>query len=370
MTEGPDQYARWQAALDGNALDLGERGDPPSGFYRFAPWKSDPDKKQTTIAVWRGDGEPPEIFVEKNFHEPKTMTAMEADDLFTSQHVAITHELYESRRTKLQSAPWPEIHTTYLRSKDIQDGVVWTEEWSRQRLSANVETHDENGNRREAIGGNGPPADAPELSPVETLSARIKSVGELIAKRLKEIGGKPRDKKEADEIADYAVAFKKFETEGDTARKAEKEPHFQAGKAVDDKWRGPIETSQKSRAKVLAIAEEWLNADRIKRQAEADAATAAARLAAQRQEVKTGEKAEPVAETKVEAAKIGTGRTVSQRVKEAWKVKDYVVFTTYLVENDAIPPALADAFNVTATNLGKANIKAPGIETVEIRKAA
>lgn len=361
-----DQYQRYFDALDGKPLDLGERGDPPSGFYRFAPWKTDADKKQTTIALWRGEAG--EIFVEKNFYEPKEMTALEADDLFTNQHVAISQELYESRRTKALADAWPEIHTTYLRTVDIKAGVVWTEEWARKRLSANVETHDERGNPRAVAGDNNPP----DATPVEALTARIKAIGSQFAAILKEWGSdEPRTKAEGDLAANFAVKFKELENEAVAAHKIEKAPHLAAGQAVDEKWRAPRDLATKSRARILALCSSFIDKENARQQAEVDAANKAAREAAAREAKATGEAPAPVAETKAEPIKLGNGgRTVSQRVKDAWNVTDYVVFTGYLVQNDAVSPALKEAFDVCATNLGKANIKAPGMAQTEVRKAA
>jgi hypothetical protein len=375
MSQYALQWTRWQAALRGEANpNTGERGDPPSGYYRTAPWKTDADKRQGTLAIWRD----PEgaVWIEKNFQEPKTVSALEAEDALNCQHVAIEYELYESRRTKLASAPWPEIHTLYPeRPFGDKPGGIWTEAWARARLAANVETHDEHGNRREGIGGNNPPPDdvPPEAppTPVEAITRRIKSVDQLVADLLAGYGGKPRTKAEADMVANYAKTFKALETEADAARKAEKEPHFEAGKAVDDKWRRPIEAAAARRTKVLKIADEWIDAERARLQADADAANAAAREAAEKQAKSTGAAAAPIEEVKVEPIKLGTGgRKVQQTAKDVWVASDPVAFVKHMVETNSIPQPLADALNTAANNLGKFGITIPGMKKTEVRKAA
>jgi hypothetical protein len=355
----PDPYARWLAALDGKPLDLGARGDPPCGYYRFPIAKGDHAGEQEAVAIWRDPAG--ELCCARTiFGDGAGMTAMQIDEMFTSEHYAIPYELYLAVTDK--SEPWPELYTTRLRTKEIAAGVVWTEEWSRARLAADPETHDEDGNPRAVMGDNDPPAD---LTPAQALAARIEALSKAVVGFLAKIGGKPTTKADADMVANYATKFKDFANEATQAHKVAKEPHLAAGRAVDSEWFPVRDTAEACRKKALALADAWMTTERARLAEEARKVNEAARREAEKAAAITGEAPAPVQEVAPAPVKIGTGRTVSQRTRKVWVVTDLPKFVAYLAAMEPPNADLAEVCRMLANRLGAAGVAAPGIEAQE-----
>jgi hypothetical protein len=362
-----DQWSAWRAALAGAKLDLGARGETPSGYYRFKPWKGKSPQEQEVVAIWRDqaeDGSLGDIQCWRSVGYGPTMSALRIDELFTWDHCAIPAEIYQAVTER--GEPWPEIYTTWLPTKDIVAGVVWTEAWARKFLSQNPETHDEDGNPRAVIGDNGPPE---ELTPPEALAKRVKGLDEQLAAFLKSIGGAPKDKAQADTVANYATHFKNLSNEATAAHKVEKAAPLEACRVIDSTWFPVRDSAEAARKKALAIADVWINAERAARQEEARKANEAARAAAVRQAAISGDAPAPVAEVKVEPIKIGTGRSVSQKTRKVAVITDLAAFLAYLAAMAAPPPDLIDLCEKLAGRLLAANVRAPGIESQE-RSAA
>lgn len=353
--EPDDPWFRWQAALRGERLDLGERGNPPWGYFRF-PLS---DGRQEAVAVWRdGDGELQ--CLRSIFGSGEGMTAMQIDDLFANEHYAVPVAVFEAVIDR--GEPWPELYTTRLRTKDIASGVCWSEAWSRAQLAANVETHDENGNPRAIIGGNNPPSD---LTPSQALAARIEAVAQALKGFLDGIGGAPRTKAEADAIANYASAFKEKSNEATAAHKVEKQPHLDAGRECDGLWFPVRDKAEACRKRALSIADAWITAEKGRLAEEARKANEAARKTAEANARVSGEPVEAIREVEPEPIKLGTGRTVSQRTRKVWQVSDLGAFVAYLVTLDPPPPALVEACETIAQRMGAAGVNVPGIALTE-----
>lgn len=348
-------WSRWEAALRGEKLDLGERGNPPWGYFRF-PQR---DGRQEAVAVWRDEAG--ELQCSRNIYgSGEGMTAMQIDEMFASEHYAIPVAVFDS---VVCGDPWPEVYTTRLRTKDITDGVCWSVEWSRAQLAANVETHDEEGNPRAVIGGNNPPPD--ELPPFLALRARVDAIGEALKGFLAKIGGAPRTKAEADAVANYATAFKDRANEATAAHKVEKQPHLDAGRVIDNAWFPVRDHAEACRKKALAIADVWITAEKGRLAEEARKANETARKEAARVAELTGDAPAPVAEVAPEPVKLGTGRAVSQRTRKVWAVSDAPAFVAYLLTLKPTPPVLADALETLAQRMGTAGVAAPGIALTE-----
>lgn len=354
-----DPYQRWRDALAGKPLDLGARGDPPCGFFRFPIAKGEHAGEQEAVAIYREtDGEL--ACIRNIFGDGSGMTAMQIDEMFTGEHYAIPHELYAA--VTEAGEPWPELYTTRLRTKDITDGIVWSEKWSRARLAADPETHDEEGNPRAVAGGNGPPED---LSPDQALIARIEAVGKQLSAWLLTIEGAPKTQAEADMLGNYANKFKDFENAAVLAHKSEKAPHLEACRIVDSKWFGPVKDKAVAlRTKALDLIRQFTKAEDAKRAEAARAANEVARKAAERA-AKTGDApVEPIAEIVPEKAKVGTLRG-SQRNAPVWTVTDLSKFVVYCAALTNPPPDLVDACEKIARKFGPAGVQAPGMELRE-----
>lgn len=352
-----DEWARWHAALAGHHLDLGERGNPPSGYFRFPASKTAKDKPQEAVAVWRGDDG--EIQCARNVYgDGSNMSAMQIDEMFASEHYAIPYDLYVAVTERGEA--WPEIYTTRLRTKDITSGVVWTEEWARAHLAANVETHDEAGNPRAVIGNNEPPAD---LTPDQALALRIKTIGEQLAALLKKFGGAPTTQAEADLVGAYATRFKDCENEADAAHSAEKAPHWQKCKDVDSKWFGPVrDKAIECRSRTLKIVKAYTDAETAKRAEAARAANEVARASAEAYAKATDTAPEPVAEVVAEPVKVATVRGGYRAPAKVWTVTDLSVFLIYCAALTPPPPDLVEACSKIARKFGAASVNAPGME--------
>jgi len=150
-----DEFARWRHALAGNPMDFGERGDPASGYYR-----NPTSKGMEAICIFR-DGAQVQC-IRNIFGDGSKMTADEIDELFGQcGRYPISYDLYTA--VAENGEPWPEIHTTVLRTKDIKAGVAWTESWARARLAENPETHDADGNPLPPRNHNNPPEELPPI---------------------------------------------------------------------------------------------------------------------------------------------------------------------------------------------------------------
>lgn len=361
MNSIANPWARWEAALRGESLDLGARGDPPCGFYRFPPSKSNKNGKQEAVAIWRDEAG--ELQCERNVYgDGAGMTEMQIDDIFMSEHYAIPHALYQAVTER--GEPWPEIYTTRLRTKDIVDGVVWTEAWARAQLATNVETHDEAGNPRAVIGDNNPPAD---LTPDKALAERILNIGKQLGAWLATIGGKPTSQAEADTLGNYANKFKDCENEATAAHKVEKQPFLDGGRDADARWFAPVrDKAIASRTKALELIKEFTKAEDARRVEAARVANEAAKKAAATvAKAADAPRAEPIAEVIPEKAKVATLRGGVRSAGPVWTVTDLPRFTAYCAGLEIPPPDLVEACEKIARKFGPAGVRAPGLSFKE-----
>lgn len=366
MTENATQYSRYFAALKGAKLDLGARGDPPSGFFRFKRWRNDPPPPfQRTLALWRD----PEggLYASKNYMAANTLGYDEADELFTSPDcVAIPHALYNEIRTAGHEA-WPEIHTTYLRTKDITAGLHWTEAWARKQLAGNVETHAADGERkqvpaadREVTAGDngGPPTD-----PVSKMKERLADLGVSVAMELKAWGGAPRNKDDADRCADYINLFRDVHKNAEHHRVNEKEEFLKGCRETDAKWKPITDKAKALTDRLKAIAGEWIAKEEAARVAAAEDARAKA---------VAENTTEPVNEVQVnEKVTIGTGRQVSVRTRTIYAVTDTKLFMAHLIDKDIdLPSDLMIQFHKLANKLALNGVPVPGVAKTTEKKAS
>ena len=345
-------WERWQAALRGEKLDLGERGNPPWGYFRF-PVNGG---RQEAVAIWRDESGNLQC-LRNVFGDGSGMSAEQIDDLFANEHYAIPHAIFAAVFDR--GEPWPEIYTTRLRTKDISAGVIWTEAWARAQLAANVETHDDQGNPRAKIGGNDPP---PDLSPDQALAARILNIGKQLAAWLATIGGKATTQEQADMLGNYANKFKDCENEAVAAHKVEKQPHLDAGRDVDAKWFGPVrDKAIASRTRALALIGEYTKAEDARRAEAASVANEAARKAAEIAAKSADVAPEPVPEIIPEKVKVSTVRG-GARTAPVWTVTDLPAFVAYCAKLTPPPPDLVEACDKLARKFGPLGAKVPGME--------
>lgn len=204
----------------------------------------------------------------------------------------------------------------------------------------------------------------------ETESERI--AAELKARRAEAWAwfkplGKIATQADCDRMANYADAFAKLEKRADEARKAEKEPHLEASRAVDATWKPVIETAggakkwakEATTAFLIAerdrIAAEQCEAARVAEEARRKADKAAQEAAATGAPPPAPVQAPPPAPPPEKAKAGTTGRGVSLKTETVFEVADPRAFLRWLADSNADLPA--DLLAVLKTH-GRALIKA------------
>lgn len=357
-----DNYDRWQQALAGEKLDLGERGDPPCGYFRRSAGRG----RWEAFAVFRDDGDV--LCCARNlFGNGDGMTVGEIDEMFMGDVYAVPYDVYVA--VAESGADWPPIYTTRLTTAQIKSGTVWTPAIGQAIIDArqmDAPLQDAADNPRAVSGNNNPP----EELPIERQFAdRINNAATRVKEWLASIGGIPRTKEEADKVAEYATKFGQLHSDAETAFKAEKEPWLKGGREVDAKWRFRDE-AMALRKTYLGIADKWISAEKARLAAEAKKAHDEAVAAAKREADALGEPVAEIAPPKPPKVTLGNTKTVSQRERKVWIVKDLPAFVGYLLKLDNVPPDLVETCEKIAHRLGSAGVNAPGIEQEERRSAA
>lgn len=125
------------------------------------------------------------------------------------------------------------------------------------------------GNDRIVEGGNRPPA----------FDAHKANVEDLRAEALAWLDGKTVETAEEAEAIDLLIKMaRSARDEADKARAAEKKPHDDAAKAVQAQWKPLVDSAQRVLDVCLEKVGAWRVAEQQRKQAEADAAAAAAEL--------------------------------------------------------------------------------------------
>lgn len=173
----------------------------------------------------------------------------------------------------------------------------------------------------------------------------VNTAKKAFADWLAAIGGTIITQDQADLAAEYRDRATKLEARADEVRKDEKQPHLDAGRAVDDKWRGVIADAAALKVTVRNAVEVFLKAEKARLQQEAlaaaqrqreEAAAAAARAAEERgidpPPAEPAPVAAPPPEVTVRAGAAGTRktglRTVARvRIDDIEKVKQAFIAT-------------------------------------------
>lgn len=197
---------------------------------------------------------------------------------------------------------------------------------------------------------------------------------------------------EADKVAIWAKRLTTIKTKAEGLHKVEKQPHLDAGRAVDDKWRelksDPDELSKRLKAHIKPYLQEQIRqeeerqrkareeADRIRRQAEEEARQAReADHQSDRAHSATEERQRLLeaqaraAEQEAEARKVNAGRTgarVSMRTEKVGVVTDYVKAAAALVAMKHRD--LIETIDTLAQRAAKAGMPFDGMEIREEQK--
>lgn len=167
--------------------------------------------------------------------------------------------------------------------------------------------------------------------------------------------------------------------EADKTRKIEKEPHFRAGKAVDEKWmplveaakskadmiRGALSAHETAKARAAAAEQARIDAERRKAEAELRAAEEAGKpLPAVAAVLAEPARPAPAPVTQIRG---GYGRTAKVRVVQRADVRDYDMLYAAVKERQDVKTFLAGIAQKALDTTGEV---LPGVVTTEERRVS
>lgn len=224
-----------------------------------------------------------------------------------------------------------------------------------------------------SIGHNAPP----ELNsddPATRLEAMLNAEGDTV----KEFLHRPVETQDqADQAASWVKRLTGLNSEVEAAFKEEKAPHLEAGRAVDEKWRGLRGAAKELADQLRAHVQPW--ADRLARaqaaaaeklRSEAEAAERKAQVgktAQERAEAEAEAAAQRRAAEEVEKAKVSAGRTgskISTRKVVYAEIVDYDKAVAALKHRDEMRELVQSLANRAA----KAGVALDGVKIVEEQK--
>lgn len=304
-----DQYAWWRAAL-ANPDKIGSdelpvhENEPQPGRYRARFSKDKPFKP---VAIWRdGNG----IFALYGGE------AIEADDIWTRAcRNPISQALYNS----------------------VSDGGEWPDE---------------------------PPQAGHNLpdDPFEALTLELEGQREDLEKFLKTAIA---DDDAADKAAVWSKKLADIAKKATDNHKIEKQPHLDAGRAVDDKWRDLREGAKSDSTRLKRHLDTWLTAKAIAERAAAEKVRKEAEaLAAQGKEDEAAAKAKEAETPNTSAGR--TGAKVALRTFISAEITDYDKLLMALKDRDEIRELVQSLANRAA----KSGVDLPGMKKKEERRAA
>ena len=207
------------------------------------------------------------------------------------------------------------------------------------------------------IGSNNPPVDEAEADEVENAcKAALEAAKQPVTNQT-----------EADRLGNYRDRLAKLYKAKENERVAEKEPHLEAGRQVDAKFKPILAKVEDAGKAVKAVLTKWLVAEQARINAENAAKEKAdreAREAAAKANLPPPEAA-PVAE--IERPKAGTtGRASALRTFKSAKITDYAKALAAVAENTEIKALV----QTLADRAARADIAMAGCEIISEQRAA
>ena len=321
MTEAQDPYAYWRAALQAKSkrdLPPTSDGDVHCGRYRMRKHKDGP---LVPVAVWPVEGQDHACMI---------------DD----KHV--DHETAQAKASFFQANPVTQAQFTEF----METGRWWDEVGA-------------------PIGHNNPPEDGEQDD-----HARLQAEFEALKKEAEPLlGAKVETQDQAEKHAAVAKALDGLANKAEKLRKAEKQPHLDAGKAVDNKWRDLANDPKAEAKKVKRTLDEYIREqDRIKRE-EAD------RLRREAMEqAKRSDDQDSVVQKMAEAQALDSQKTAIGT--SGVKVRMRTVVDAVITDYDAAFMALKDRQEMKelvqslANRAVRSGVDLPGVQRHEREEAA
>lgn len=282
-----DQYAYWRDALEGKFGPVHD-GRPQPGFYRKRKFKGGPWQR---VAIWPENGEMLALC---------DGARVDASEIWTWVCMnPITHELYTA----------------------VDGGATWPDD--------------------PGLGHNAPPAD----SDFETLEGQVAAALDL-ASRVKDI----KDQDEADKAANLRDRLLELSKAADEKRRAEKKPHDDAAKAVQQKWLPLVDSPKAAAARLRGELTGYLQAEERRKAQEA---------------AQAAEAGEAPPEVKAHAGG-ALGRKTGLRTITDIEIMDYAQALSALKDEADV----REAVEKVARRRARAGVETPGVKRVEKRQAA
>ena len=325
-----DQYRHWREALAAKRpVESGELLDGTfvrSGYYAIRSKVG----KHEALAFWREDDRL--YCVRQKGHSPTDLDQI-AELYARCSMNPISYDLYQSVAER--GEPWPD----QISKSEAAPGEIG-------HNSQNAEPH-------------------------ELIQGKINDLVDSARKWLAEIGGKIATQDHADKACNYSEEFAKLEKTADKARVAEKEPHDEAAKAVQTKWKPIVDTAAEKKVwmkkafEVYAIAERKRLAEEAARKAEEE------RKAAEEARAQ-GQEPEPAAAVQ-EPIKVNAGtagRRVALKTRTVYVVTDVKTFAAELAGMNQPPAEFVETLRKIANRMGAAGAKPAGVEARQEEYAA
>lgn len=304
----PDPYTYWRNALNGVFGPVHD-GHAMPGFYKRRYKAKDGTVTWTAVALWEdADG----------MHAIEAGKTVDPDTVWVSCcQKPITEEVY--RRVE-RGEGWPDA----------------------------IES---------LIGDNNPPADEAEADEVESA-----------VKRAEAEAAKPiTNQTDADRLSNHKERLTKLWSKKEAERKAEKEPHLEAGRAVDAKFNPLLDKIKAAGTKVAASLTTWLRAEQARIDAENAKQTEIDKKAREEAAKANLPPPEPVKAPEPVRVKAGTsGRAVSLRTYTSAEITDYPKTLAAVADSPKIKEVVQSLANAAAT----AGIPLPGTEIKKEQRAA
>lgn len=296
-----NQWMWWQNALDGKVGPIHD-GEPQSGYYRA---RKKGVEGLVPVAYWKDS---------RNGQQRCHVDGIDADPqraLEMWPYVSKRPVTYNAYRERLATGKWPDE-------------------------SAAV-----------AAGHNAEPPPDDILSVRDRIEDLKREADQLIA------AGAAQDEDAANRASDLAQALGELEAKAVALHKVEKEPHLEAGRAIDRKWFGlrDLAAGLKERLKAIVVTPFLVARDKAAKAAAAKAIAAGT----------------PPADLPAQRTTAGTAkRATALRTQTTAEVSDWDVLIIALYQHPDIRATAQKIANASA----KAGVALPGTKIVKIQVAA
>jgi len=312
-----DQFAGWRSLLAGEPVQF-DANEPLAGYYRTrrkgGEWQP--------VGIWKSD-------------ELTEMLDGEWAVMLSGYPVTVD-------RVWPWCAKYPISYETYVAV--AERGEPWPDQHE-----AVTNLH------------NRPPPDDSIESIRDTIEDLAREAQQLIAK------GAAKTQEESDRAADLSNEIAKYRKKADEVREAEKKPHLEAGRAVDERWRAVIAAADIYKQLKDAVCAPFLAAQKLAKQKAEAAAREAAQQAAKAGKIEEAAaaqlKADNIAKTRTTSG--SRGRAVHLHSVQVVSIVDRAAVLAFFAESEAITNVL-QSLAEKATGAG---IKVPGTK-VEMEERA